>query len=237
VTELILATRNAHKTREIRQILGAQFHVRDLREHGEIPAIAESGKSFEENAALKAIAVSRLLPGLIIADDSGLEVDALGGAPGIFSARYAGSRRRGTTDKRNIARLLGELAKVAARPGRRSARFRCVLALARQGQLLGTFEGVVRGRITERARGRRGFGYDPIFVPHGFNQTFAELPQEVKNRISHRARAVRALAAKLAALKTENQGPGGGGAPGGGAPGGGAPGGGAAAPGPTAARI
>src|SRR5439155_11602691 len=150
-------------------------------------------------AILKAVGASRHLPGLIVADDSGLEVDALGGAPGIFSARYANEN---ATDKQNIDRLLGELARSRVDETKRSARFRCVIALARQGELLGTFDGIVEGTIVERARGSHGFGYDPIFVPRRFQKTFAELPAEVKNTVSHRAKAIRGLTTKLAALKT-----------------------------------
>jgi XTP/dITP diphosphohydrolase len=197
--QLIVATRNAHKTREIQGILGAAFTVSDLSAHPEILDTRETGKSYEENAILKAVGASRHLPGLIVADDSGLEVNALGGAPGIFSARYAGEN---ATDQQNIKRLLGELARTGAGERTRSARFRCVIALARRGELLGRFEGIVEGKIVERARGLHGFGYDPIFVPHGFEETFAELPAEVKNAISHRAKAIRLLAAKLAVLKT-----------------------------------
>jgi len=196
--QLIVATRNAHKTREIQRILGPAFTVSDLSAHPKIPDIRETGKSFEENAILKAVGASRHLPGLIVADDSGLEVDALGGVPGIFSARYAGEN---ATDKENIEKLLGELVRTRADETKRSARFRCVIALARQGELLGTFEGIVEGTIVERARGLHGFGYDPIFVPRGFEETFAELPGEVKDTISHRAKAVRRLTARLAALK------------------------------------
>jgi XTP/dITP diphosphohydrolase len=196
--QLIVATRNRNKTREIQQILGPKFELRDLTAYPEISEIVESGKSFEENAKLKAIAVSKELSGLVIADDSGLEVAALDGAPGIYSARYAGDK---ATDKENINRLLGELGRIGAQRDQRRARFRCVLALARNGQMLGTFEGIADGAIVDQPRGSRGFGYDPIFVPNGFEQTFAELPVELKNRISHRAQAIRALAAKLAALK------------------------------------
>src|SRR4029077_1562306 len=140
--QLIVATRNAHKTREIEQILGSALAVRDLTAHPEISEITESGTSFEENAKLKAIAVSRKLPGLVIADDSGLEVDALGDAPGIYSARYAGPN---ATDKEKIDKLLDELARVGATKNARRARFRCVLALARKGDVLGVFEGIVEG--------------------------------------------------------------------------------------------
>src|SRR5207253_7749586 len=174
--QLIVATRNAHKTREIQRILGPAFTVSDLSAHPKIPDIRETGKSFEENAILKAVGVSIHLPGLIVADDSGLEVDVLGGAPGIFSARYAG---KDATDKQNIDKLLGELAQIGASGANRSARFRCVIALARQGKLFGTFNRIVEGTIIEHARGSGGFGYDPIFVPRGFEETFAELPADV----------------------------------------------------------
>ena len=198
VKRLLFASRNAHKTREIQQILGPEFEVRDLSAYPKISEIVESGESFEENAKLKAIAVSKKMPGLVIADDSGLEVEVLGGAPGIYSARYAGAK---ATDKENIDRLLEELTRIGAQRDQRRARFRCVLALARNGQMLGTFEGTTDGTIVDQPRGLHGFGYDPIFVPKGFGHTFAELLAEVKNKISHRAKAIRALAAKLAALK------------------------------------
>jgi XTP/dITP diphosphohydrolase len=194
VIELVVATRNRHKTREIQPILGPEFRVRDLGAHPEVSEIRESGTSFEENAKLKALAASRQLPALVIADDSGLEVDALGGAPGIYSARYAGAN---ATDTDKIDKLLRELERVRATDDRRHARFRCVVALARNGDLLGMFEGTVQGRITETARGDSGFGYDPIFIPDGLKQTFGELPAEVKNTISHRAKAIRALADRL----------------------------------------
>ena len=226
---LIVATRNAHKAREIQRILGPRFAVRDLSDYPQISKTAEMGKTFEENAILKAAAASKELPGLVIADDSGLEVYALDGAPGIYSARYAGQN---ASDKENIDKLLGELSRramwhnfascdsgagqVANLRHFASGRFCCVIALAHEGELLGTFEGTVEGTIVERASGSHGFGYDPIFVPNGFGQTFAELPAEVKNNISHRTQATRALAAKLAALKLSDQGLGGGG---GGAPG------------------
>ena len=196
--ELVVATRNRHKTREIQNILGPEFLVRDLGAHPEVSEIRESGTSFEENAKLKALAASRQLPALVIADDSGLEVDALGGAPGIYSARYAGAN---ATDTDKIDKLLRELAPVRAAEDGRRARFRCVVALARNGNLLGTFEGIVEGSIADEARGDSGFGYDPIFIPEGLKQTFGELPTEVKNTISHRAKAIRALADRLRRLE------------------------------------
>src|SRR4029453_12657688 len=197
VIELVVATRNRHKAREIQPILGPEFSVRDLGAHPELSEICESGTSFEENAKLKALAPSRQLPALVIGDDSGLEVDALGGAPGIYSARYAGAN---ATEKDKIDKLLGELERVRATDDRRRARFRCVVALARNTNLLGTFEGIVEGRIANEVRGDYGFGYDPIFIPEGFEQTFGELPKEVKNAISHRAKAIRALALRLRRL-------------------------------------
>ena len=196
--ELVVATRNRHKTREIQHILGPKFRVYDLGVHPEISEIRESGTSFEENAELKALAASRELPALVIGDDSGLEVDGLRGAPGIYSARYAGAN---ATEKNKIDKLLRELARVRATEDGRRARFRCVVALARDGNLLGTFEGIVEGSIADEARGDSGFGYDPIFIPEGFKQTFGELPTEVKNTISHRAKAIRALADRLRRLE------------------------------------
>jgi XTP/dITP diphosphohydrolase len=194
VIELVVATRNRHKTREIQHILGPEFMVRDLGAHPEVSEIRESGSSFEENAKLKALAASKQLPALVIADDSGLEVEALGGAPGIYSARYAGAN---ATDTDKIDKLLRELARVCATDDGRRARFRCVVVLARNGNFLRTFEGIAEGSIADEARGDSGFGYDPIFIPEGLKQTFGELPTEVKNTISHRAKAIRALADSL----------------------------------------
>ena len=199
--QLIVATRNAHKTREIQQILGPKFEVRGLLDDDKVAELCESGKSFEENAKIKATTVSRQLQGLVIADDSGLEVEALGGAPGIYSARYGGAS---IENKEKIAKVLEALARIGVKGDRRKARFRCVLALARNGQILGTFEGTVEGLIADCPRGTCGFGYDPIFVPDGFKQSFGELSPELKNHVSHRGQAVRALAAKLAALQTAN---------------------------------
>jgi len=185
-----VATRNAHKTREIQHILGSGFSVRDLRAYPQISEIIETGTSFEENAKLKALGVSTKLPGLVIADDSGLEVDALGGAPGIHSARYAGAN---ATDTEKIDKLLEELARVRAKNDSRRVRFHCLLALARNGEVLGVFEGTVEGQITQQPRGSHGFGYDPIFVPKGFERTFGELGPAEKNQLSHRARALEKL--------------------------------------------
>ena len=197
VIELVVATRNRHKTREIQNILGPEFIVRDLADT-EVPEIRENGTSFEENAKLKALVASRQLPGLVIADDSGLEVNDLGGAPGIYSARYAGAN---ATNSEKIDKLLRELGRVRVTDHGRRARFRCVVALARNGDLLGIFEGKIEGKISDTARGDSGFGYDPIFIPDGFEQTFGELPEEVKNTISHRAKAISGVAEKLKRLE------------------------------------
>jgi XTP/dITP diphosphohydrolase len=194
VHPLLLATRNFHKTREFAEILAREFAVRDLSDESELPVIEETGATFAENAALKAIATSKEFPGvLVVGDDSGLEVDALNGAPGVYSARYAGD---GASDEQNVAKLLAELRKHAGN-GPYSARFRCVLALAREGVLLGSFEGAVEGTIVDAPRGSDGFGYDPVFQPHGSTRTFAELASARKNEISHRARAIQLLRARL----------------------------------------
>jgi len=200
--DLLLATRNVDKTREFAQILGAEFQVSDLSNLENCPKVEETGRSFRENAMLKALAVSldRQLTDrrvLVVAEDSGLEIDSLGGAPGIFSARYAGEN---ATDEANINKVLRKLSETRER----SARFRCVIALARDGKLLGTFEGAVEGTIVDHSRGDRGFGYDPIFLPDGFDETFGELSAETKNKVSHRARAIAAL---REALLTEKFGP------------------------------
>jgi XTP/dITP diphosphohydrolase len=194
VHRLLLATRNSHKTREFAEILGDPFEVCDLANAAELPVVEESGLTFEANAILKAVEASKHFRGLVVADDSGLEVDALQGAPGIYSARYAGEH---ATDATNVAKLLGRLAECD--PGPHSARFRCSLALAQGGKVLETFEGVVEGTIVDAPRGQAGFGYDPVFQPRGFDQTFGELSPAEKDRISHRARAIQFLRAALLA--------------------------------------
>ena len=195
--QLLLATRNSHKTREFVQILGDEFEVRDLAGATELPAVEETGLTFEENAILKAVEISKHFPGLVVGDDSGLAVDALNGAPGIYSARYAGER---ATDAENVAKILFELAESDPGAGPLSARFHCALALAQEGKVLETFEGTIEGRMVSEPRGSAGFGYDPIFVPRGFSRTLAELSLAEKNRISHRARAIRALRIALRAF-------------------------------------
>ncbi len=185
---LIIATRNRHKTAELAAILGAEWTIEDLTGRPELPEPEEDGSTFEENAVIKAAAASRALVEMVLADDSGLEVDALDGAPGIRSARYAG---RHATDKENRDRLLAELAHLnppVQEPVR--ARFRCAMALAQGGAVLGTFSGSVEGRIVLAEAGMAGFGYDPLFIPDGYDATFAELDAGTKNRLSHRGRAM-----------------------------------------------
>ena len=185
---VLVSTRNAHKLVEIRQILGPSFELLDLSSVPALGEVEETGTTFEENAALKALAASAHFDGWVLADDSGLEVDALGGAPGVYSARFSGE---GATDASNRALLLEKLTTVPA--DQRSARFRCVIALARGGEVLAHFSGAVEGVIIQSEQGEGGFGYDPLFVPEGFGETFAELGADTKNRLSHRSRALAAL--------------------------------------------
>ena len=195
-----VATRNRHKTQEIQGILGSEFTIRDLSGFADVLEIEETGETFEENAILKAVTVAKRVDGIVLADDSGLEVDALGGAPGVYSARYAGEP---SDDHRNIEKLLQELERVDPQRFRREARFRCVLAIASNGNILKTFSGEVEGTIIDSPRGSGGFGYDPIFVPNGFAQTFGELPPAIKNELSHRGRALsRAKSFLRTALRT-----------------------------------
>lgn len=191
-TDLLLATKNAGKTRELSELLrGVPLRVRDLSEFPDAGTAQESGETFEENASIKARFYGGLSGLLTLADDSGLEVDALGGAPGVRSARYAGES---ATDCERVSLLLRELEGVV----KRAARFVCVVALFDpRSESLTLFRASCPGEIAPTARGTNGFGYDPIFLPSGFTQTFAQLPPEVKQRISHRAQAVAAARAYL----------------------------------------
>ncbi len=188
--KLLVATNNPGKVRELQELLaGLPVEITFPAQEGLDLEVHESGETFEENARLKAQAYAQASGLLTLADDSGLEVDALGGAPGVRSARYA---RPGATDADRYRKLLAALADVP--PGRRAARFRCVVALAQPDGAVYTAEGVCEGEIGLAPRGEYGFGYDPIFLVRGFEgRTMAELPPEVKNRISHRARAVMAV--------------------------------------------
>ena len=185
---LIIATRNAHKTAEIRAMVGDHFEVVDVTAFPDLPEIEETGTTFLANARLKAEGVSRRVEGWVLSDDSGLAVDALDGAPGVWSSSYGGEEGN---HARNNARLLAEM---AGKSDRR-ARFRCTMVLARGGVEIANFSGTVEGRLVESLYGTGGFGYDPLFVPDGHDRTFAELGDEIKNTLSHRSRAlVQALA-------------------------------------------
>ncbi|SHI76667.1 XTP/dITP diphosphohydrolase [Rubritalea squalenifaciens DSM 18772] len=182
---ILIATRNAHKTEEIREMLGDQFQVSDLNGL-EFPPVEETGTTFLENATLKAVEISKQTDELVISDDSGLEVDALDGEPGVYSSRYGGEDGN---DQLNNAKLMEKLSLL--RPDvKRSARFRCVMVIARNGQRLAHFSGSVEGRIIDEKRGDHGFGYDPLFIPDGHEKTFAELDGQIKNSLSHRSRAL-----------------------------------------------
>jgi len=181
-TRLIVATRNSHKVEEIRQML-PDFEVCDLSVIENPPIVEETGTTFLENATLKALAISELTDALVLSDDSGLEVDSLGGAPGVYSSRYAGEDGN---DALNNAKLLKELADKE----NRTARFRCVLVVAQAGKALSDFCGAVEGAILMEASGNGGFGYDPLFSPDGHSQSFAELGENIKNSMSHRSRAL-----------------------------------------------
>ncbi|HEX8719979.1 MAG TPA: RdgB/HAM1 family non-canonical purine NTP pyrophosphatase [Pyrinomonadaceae bacterium] len=185
--ELLVATNNAGKVRELSRLLaGLPLRLRLLSEFPEVPEAEETGTTFAENATLKALHYSSRTGLPALSDDSGLSADALGGAPGVYSARYAG---RHATYAERMARLLDELE--AAGGDDRRARFVCVIAVADPSAgTLETFEGVCEGRIARAPRGAGGFGYDPLFIPEGHERTFGELPEEVKHSLSHRARAL-----------------------------------------------
>ncbi len=177
---IVVATNNAHKVKEYAELLeGQKVELKSLLDYPNFPGVEEDGTSFRENAAKKALAACKYCDVPAFADDSGLEVEALDGRPGILSARYA------PTDKERIAKLLDELKDKEDR----RARFVCAIAIAINGEVIETFEGEVRGRIVDSPRGESGFGYDPVFQPDGYEQTFGEMPQELKNKISHRAAA------------------------------------------------
>jgi XTP/dITP diphosphohydrolase len=218
---IVIATRNAHKVDEIRSILGGSFQFLTLNDFPDAPKVVEDAPTFAGNATKKAVELAQWLASdsrftihnsrcFVLADDSGLEVDALGGAPGVHSARFAAMDQSAdglsanSPDADNNAKLLRLLKDVP--PEKRTARFHCVIALVQvqspkskvQGPQL--FDGACEGRIGFAPRGKNGFGYDPLFVPVGFEQTFAELGEDVKNRLSHRARALEKLKAHIAKL-------------------------------------
>lgn len=192
---IVFATNNQQKLQEIREILSPEFEIVSLKEIGCHEDIPETGNTLEENALQKARYISERYHISCFADDTGLEVEALGGAPGVHSARYA----EGTDhdSEANMTKLLREL----EGKENRQARFRTVIALIELGEdeteNVHLFEGIVEGHISTERQGNEGFGYDPIFVPEGYEKSFAALGETIKNHISHRARAVKKLAEYL----------------------------------------
>ena len=199
--KIVFATNNKHKLEEIRSILGESIEVLSLKDIGCDVDIPETGTTLEENALQKAQYIYDNYHLSVFADDTGLEVDALNGAPGVYSARYAGGE--GHDSEANMTKLLKELGE----NNNRHARFRTVIALIEKKDVcpcgctsikeIHRFEGIVEGEIIRERRGGEGFGYDPIFQPEGYDKTFAELGMDIKNHISHRARAVAKLAEYL----------------------------------------
>ena len=188
---IVLATSNTHKVEEFNQLFTTSAAtIVSARAYGGMPAVEETGRTFQANAYLKAAALSQKLKKShwVLSDDSGLEVDFLKGAPGIFSARYAGAQ---ASDEENVEKLIDALKGLPKR--QRRARFRCVLCLIDCHRGLYYFEGACEGHVQLKPKGASGFGYDPIFVPKGYQQSFAQLGEAVKAELSHRAEAVRAL--------------------------------------------
>ena len=187
--DIVIATRNKKKLKEIKRIMEegdvSITNVFSLDDFPGCPDVQEDGKTFEENAVKKAVSVSKYTGIIALADDSGLEVDVLNGAPGVLSARYAGDS---ADDTANLKKLLENLENVPYK--KRGARFACCLALAYQNTVK-TFFGYVEGRIGIEPRGENGFGYDPIFYPEGYDRTFAQMSDEEKNALSHRGKALR----------------------------------------------
>jgi XTP/dITP diphosphohydrolase len=187
--ELVFATNNNHKLRELQEILGKRFVLKSLSDIGCSDDIPETCDTLEGNASQKAFYIYNKYGVNCFADDTGLEVEALGNAPGVISARYAGEQRNPVD---NVNKLLGELDKII----NRKARFRTVISLLIDGQEQ-LFEGIAEGEIIDTPRGKQGFGYDPVFRPSGYYLTFAEMEAEEKNRISHRGKAVEKLVSYL----------------------------------------
>ncbi|NTU24822.1 XTP/dITP diphosphatase [Bacillus tequilensis] len=193
--EAIIATHNPGKVKEFKEILEPKgYDVKSLAEIGFTEEIEETGHTFEENAILKAEAVAKAVNKMVIADDSGLSIDNLGGKPGVYSARYAGEQK---DDQANMEKVLSELKGIEKE--QRTARFRCALAVSIPGAETKTVEGHVEGYIAEEPRGEYGFGYDPIFIVKDKDKTMAELTSDEKNKISHRADALKKLSKLLEA--------------------------------------
>lgn len=185
MTKLVFATNNQHKLRELQQILGNSIELLSLNDIDCTDEVPENQETLEGNAAEKAFYIYNKFGYNCFADDTGLEIDALNGAPGVYSARYAGEEKSAAN---NMAKVLREMEKINSR----KARFRTVISLVIDGQEK-QFEGIVEGEILRKAQGNEGFGYDPIFMPDGYDESFAEMSAEAKNKISHRGRAVEKL--------------------------------------------
>jgi XTP/dITP diphosphohydrolase len=199
---LCLATRNLHKVGEMAPVIAPFWTVKSSADYPEVEEIDETGDTFLSNAMLKAETTSALIPDYVLADDSGLECDALDGAPGVFSARYGGIP---SSAEKNNAKLLEELARVGATtPQLRSGRYRCVLVLAREGRMIESFDGVCEGTIALTPKGAGGFGYDPLFVPQGYARSFGQLGEKTKANLSHRAVALKKFLAWCKANPVES---------------------------------
>jgi len=184
--KIVVATRNQDKLKEIKALLkGLRIKAVSLNNFKGVPEVIEDGKTLEANAKKKAVQVSRYLKKLAVADDSGLEVLALGNRPGVYSARFSGKGATYSSNNQKVLRLLRDVPLA-----KRKACFRCVIALADKGKVVGTVEGRCRGKIGFEPRGKAGFGYDPIFIPQGHKKTFAEIGISKKNKISHRSKAL-----------------------------------------------
>ena len=193
---LLIATRNTHKAREFARILPEQFELKTLADFPGAPDPEETGTTFAANAAIKAESISAVFPGLVVSDDSGICVDALGGMPGVYSARYAGTHG---DDEGNNRKMLAELAAKPETEKPFTARYVCAISVASGGKELACFIGTVEGQITLSPRGTGGFGSDPLFIPDGYDCTMAEISAEEKNSISHRGEALRKFESWLAA--------------------------------------
>ena len=195
LTMLVIATTNQNKLKEFKEILkDLDIEIRSLADFGPIPEIIEDGATFDDNAYKKAHQTARILGLPTIADDSGLVVEALNGAPGVYSARYSGED---ATDEKNVTKLLSELKGVE----NRKAQFQCVLSIAVPSGPALTYEGSCQGTIIDEPRGENGFGYDPVFYFEEFDKTFAELSMEEKNKVSHRGKALAQVKSEVQQIK------------------------------------
>lgn len=183
--ELVIATRNKKKLKEIKYMLkGLGFRIKSLADYDGLPEIVEDGLNFQENAIKKSATIAQYLKKLTIGEDSGLEIKALKNLPGVYSSRYSG---KGATDRKNNSKVLRGLKSVPLK--KRQAKYICSVAISDRNRLLGVFNGECRGLITTQERGKAGFGYDPIFLIPKYNKTFGELGEEIKHKMSHRYKA------------------------------------------------